>query len=144
MSMALEDSPRLDDDEPQSPEPLQRSDSELSDANDIPTTSHHTSTQLDEPISDNDAMHDMATSDLDADADADANEGGDDDFEEDGDVSGQDNVLAHDVSSSEAGSSSGKRKVEDVDDEEYMKQNPELYGLRRSVSVVVMLRCLPR
>ena len=27
---------------------------------------------------------------------------------------------------------SGKRKAE-VDDEEYMKQNPELYGLRRSV-----------
>jgi chromodomain-helicase-DNA-binding protein 1 len=139
--MAIEHSPHLDDDdEPQSPMPPQRSDSELSDVNDIPVTSHHSTAHLAEPASDNDAMHDMAISDVDADADLDA-EGGDADFEEDVEVSFQDNGLTHDMSSSEAESSSGKRKADDVDDEEYMKQNPELYGLRRSVSIVAVSRC---
>jgi chromodomain-helicase-DNA-binding protein 1 len=138
--MAIEHSPEIDDDEPQSPMPPQRSDSELSDVNDIPATSHHSTAHLDEPTSDNDAMHDMATSDVDADADSDA-EGADADFEGDVEASFQDNGLTHDVSSSEDESSSGKRKADDVDDEEYMKQNPELYGLRRSVSLVPLSRC---
>jgi chromodomain-helicase-DNA-binding protein 1 len=144
MSMAIEHSPDSEDDEPQSPMLPQRSESELSDVNDIPATSHHTATLLDEPESDDDAMHNMATSDVDAEADADVADGGDAEFEEDVDVSSQENGLTHNVSSSEAESSSGKRRNDDVDDEEYMKQNPELYGLRRSVSLLTTSRCFLR
>lgn len=113
-----------------SPQPT-RDESELPDADDIPThtISSHAAPQ-DEAHSDDDAIHDMATSSLDEDEDAPGED--DADFDETTPPPGQTDAMDHDRSSSESSSRPGKRKV-DVDDEEYMKQNPELYGLRRSV-----------
>ncbi|KAK4508468.1 hypothetical protein PRZ48_002207 [Zasmidium cellare] len=111
-----------------SPQP-QRSESDLSDANDIPTTTLSPDAPQDGVHSDDDAIHDMATSELDEDEDAPGEE--DADFDEASPPPGQADAAHNAASSSESSSRSGKRKAE-VDDEEYMKQNPELYGLRRS------------
>ena len=111
-----------------------RSESELSDLRDIPTDHvPSTSAPQDDIHSDDDAIHDMATSELEEDEDAPGEE--DADFDEETPPPEQPAGMDHDRSSSEDVSRPGKRKA-DVDDEEYMKQNPELYGLRRSVSVV--------
>lgn len=110
-----------------SAQPL-RSESELSDLNDAPPPR---SPPQDETHSDDDAIHDMATSEMEDDEDA----PGEDDAEYEA-ASPQPETtggMRHDRSSSEEDVRSGKRKSE-VDDEQYMKQNPELYGLRRSVS----------
>ncbi|EME50139.1 hypothetical protein DOTSEDRAFT_68860 [Dothistroma septosporum NZE10] len=112
-----------------SPQPTVE-ESELPDADDIPITriSSHAAPQ-DETHSDDDAIHDMATSSLDEDEDAPGED--DADFDDASPPPEHTDVLDHDRSSSESSSRPGKRKA-DVDDEEYMKQNPELYGLRRS------------
>ncbi|CAK4032372.1 related to transcriptional regulator CHD1 [Lecanosticta acicola] len=111
------------------PQPT-RSESELSDLHDVPTnTMPSTSAPQEEVHSDDDAIHDMATSELDEDEDAPGEE--DADFDEETPPPAQPDGMDHDRSSSESISRPGKRKAE-VDDEEYMKQNPELYGLRRS------------
>lgn len=116
---------------PKAPLPRTRSDSDLSDLNDIPTTTLSPTTgPADEPPSDDDAIHDMATSELDEDEDAPGEE--DADFDEETPPPGHADRMDVDGSESESSSRPGKRKAE-VDDEELMKQNPELYGLRRSV-----------
>ena len=113
-----------------SPRP-QRSESELSDAGDIPTTAITSiSEHPPQEPSDDDAIHDMATSELDEDEDAEGEE--DADFDEETPPPEPANGMRHDRSSSEDSVRPGKRKAP-VDDEEFMKQNPELYGLRRSV-----------
>ena len=114
-----------------SPQPP-RSESDLSDLNDLPTTgmSSVTPPEAGTP-SDDDAIHDMATSELDDDEEDAAGEE-DADFDEETPPPEAANGMRHDRSLSEESSRPGKRKA-DVDDEEYMKQNPELYGLRRSV-----------
>ncbi|KAF2162356.1 hypothetical protein M409DRAFT_69242 [Zasmidium cellare ATCC 36951] len=111
-----------------SPQP-QRSESDLSETNDIPTTTLSPDAPQDGAHSDDDAIHDMATSELDEDEDAPGEE--DADFDEVTPPPEQADAAHNAASSSESSSRSGKRKA-DVDDEEYMKQNPELYGLRRS------------
>lgn len=119
---------------PQAP----RSESELSDLNDLPTTTNVSLTPQDdvEP-SDDDAIHDMATSELDEDEDAEGEE--DAEFDEESPAPEAVHGMRHDRLTSEESVRPSKRKAE-VDDEEYMKQNPELYGLRRSVSIVLSLR----
>ncbi|KAI5369922.1 Putative chromo/chromo shadow domain, helicase, Helicase superfamily 1/2, ATP-binding protein [Septoria linicola] len=106
-----------------------RSESELSDTNDFPAAMASPDGANDGMFSDDDAVHDMATSELDEDEDAPGEEDADFDMES------PTRTRLHDIdrrrSSSESSSRPGKRKA-DVDDEEYMKQNPELYGLRRS------------
>lgn len=117
---------------PKAPLPRTRSDSDLSDLNDIPTTTISSTTgAADEAPSDDDAIHDMATSELEEDEDAPGEE--DADFDEETPYAGHADRMDVDASSSESGARPRKRKTE-VDDEELMKQNPELYGLRRSVS----------
>lgn len=118
---------------PQPPLPRTRSDSDLSDLNDIPTTTISPSAgPADEAPSDDDAIHDMATSELEEDEDAPGEE--DADFDDEAPAPGHADRMDIDASSSESGARHGRRKAE-VDDEELMKQNPELYGLRRSVSM---------
>ncbi|WPG99478.1 chromodomain helicase hrp3 [Acrodontium crateriforme] len=131
--MSIPDRPDSDNDEGhQSPfaRPA-RSESELSDVNDLPRTTIPTSTDRQQQRdSDDDAMHEMATSEIDEDEDA----TGEDDADFDGGVSPQeqeDDTRLDDEESSDDEVRPVKRKVE-VDDEEYMKLNPELYGLRRS------------
>lgn len=116
---------------PQAP----RSESELSDLNDLPTTTNVSLTPQDdlEP-SDDDAIHDMATSELDEDEDAEGEE--DAEFDEESPAPEAIDGMRHDRLTSEESVRPSKRKAE-VDDEEYMKQNPELYGLRRSVRIVL-------
>ena len=103
------------------------------DVGDIPTTTISSITeQQDAGLSDDDAIHDMATSELEDDEDA----PGEEEVEEDADFDEETPPPEQRrESSSSAGSlRPGKRKAESqLDDEEYMKQNPELYGLRRSV-----------
>lgn len=114
-----------------SPQPP-RSESELSDINDIPDTTMSSVTgQDDADHSEDDAIHDMATSELDDDEDAPGEE--DADFDEETPPPEAADGMRHDRSTSEDSLRPGKRKVDGLDDEEYMKQNPELYGLRRSV-----------
>ncbi len=114
---------------------LERSESELSDVNDLPTNSISPNTEVDDmEHSDDDAIHAMATSELDEDEDAPGEE--DADFSEETPPPQDVDAMRHDRSSSGGSSRLGKRKADDVDDEEYMKQNPELYGLRRSVRML--------
>lgn len=117
------------------PSPLsRRSESELSDLNELPTTTISSATPEDDAeASDDDAIHDMATSELDDEDDAPGEE--DADFDEETPPPQAANGMRHDRSVSEDSARLGKRKAtEEIDDEDYMKQNPELYGLRRSVS----------
>lgn len=110
-----------------------RSESPLSDVGDLPTTTVSSITgPQDEDHSEDDAIHDMATSELDDEEDA----PGEDDEEEDAEFDEETPPPEDDLqrSPSESSLRPGKRKAESpIDDEEYMKQNPELYGLRRSV-----------
>lgn len=112
----------------------EQSDSELSDAVDLPPTATIPSLngQQDIEPSDDDAIHDMATSELDEDEE-DAPGEEDAEFDEDTPLHDESEGMRHDRSSSEESVRPPKRKAGDVDDDEYMKQNPELYGLRRSV-----------
>lgn len=108
-----------------------RRESELSNMDDFPTAAIASPDGANDGMfSDDDAVHDMATSELDEDDDAPGEE--DADFDMESPPPRQVDAMDHDRSSSESSSRPGKRKA-DVDDEEYMKQNPELYGLRRSV-----------
>lgn len=111
----------------------EQSESELSDAVDLPptTTIPSLNGHPDLEPSDDDAIHDMATSELDDEEDAPGED--DADFDDDAPLHDDAEGMRHDRSSSEDSVRPAKRKAEDVDDEEYMKQNPELYGLRRSV-----------
>lgn len=119
---------------PQSPSPASlHSDSELSDVNDPPVAASTTVNRATGSMSDEDALHEMATSDMDADDDALGEDDADFDEEMPTRTSGH---IMQDRSPSESSSSLGKRKADEIDDEEYMKQNPELYGLRRSVCCV--------
>jgi len=121
-----------------SPHPT-RSESELSDLNDLPTASR--AEAGDHPDSDEDAMHDMATSELYDEEDAAGEE--DADFEQETPPPEPSRGSRHDRSLSEESSRPGKRKS-GADDEEYMKQNPELYGLRRSVRISDSIRSFTR
>ena len=106
-----------------------RSESELSDLNDIPPSR----SELREHVhSDDDAIHDMATSEMDEDEDAPGEV--DAEYESDSPLVAATNGMRHDRVPSEDSLRPGKRKPE-VDDEEFMRQNPDLYGLRRSVRV---------
>ncbi|GAB7364406.1 hypothetical protein MBLNU230_g4949t1 [Neophaeotheca triangularis] len=113
-----------------SPQPT-RSESDLSDVNDISTTLPTESRQDENAASEDDAMHDMATSDEGDSADAAGEE--DADFDEEAPSPEPASGMRHDRSGSDDSQRSSKRKAGEVDDDEYMKQNPELYGLRRSV-----------
>jgi chromodomain-helicase-DNA-binding protein 1 len=93
--------------------------------------------QSDDEPSDDDAIHDMATSELDEDEDAEGE--ADADFDEETPPPGPVGGMRHDRSLSEDSVRPGKRKAE-IDDEEYMKLNPELYGLRRSVRTLLTPR----
>lgn len=128
--MANGHSDNVDGDLLKPPAQPRRSESEISDTNDFPTAMDSPDAANEGMFSDDDAVHDMATSELDEDEDAPGEE--DADFDMESPRPRQDDAHAHDRSSSEPSSRPGKRKA-DVDDEEYMKQNPELYGLRRSV-----------
>lgn len=122
--------PSDDDDHATATQQLSRSESELSDVNDLVTTDTLTSNHLDAPESADEAMQDMATSQSDDDGDAAGSE--DADFDLESPPSPQSNESRRNSLSSEASSQTRKRKV-DVDDDQYMQENPELYGLRRSV-----------
>jgi len=113
--------------------PSRRSESELSDLNELPTTTMSSASPPDDAdASEDDAIHDMATSELDDEDDAPGEE--DADFDEETPPPAAGSRMRQDESMSEDSGRPGKRKADDVEDEEFMKQNPELYGLRRSVS----------
>lgn len=117
-----------------SPPPArEQSESELSDAVDLPPAAAvpPTTGPDDMTPSDDDAIHDMATSEIDDEEDAPGEE--DADFDNETPMHDESEGMRHDRSSSEDSIRRPKRKAEDLDDEELMKQNPELYGLRRSV-----------
>lgn len=122
----------MDDDRLAPSSRFDRSESELSDINDLPMTSNVEMNGVEH--SDDDAIHAMATSELDEDEDA----PGEDDVDMDDDMTPRDSAdrLSQDRAS-QGSSRSGKRKAEMLeevlDDDQYIQQNPELYGLRRSV-----------
>ena len=122
------------DDDARSDSSLPRpgTESPLSDVNDLPAAAARTNGAQHQEASEDDAIHDMATSELEEDEED--GEEKDADFDEETPPPEGTNGLRHDGSSSEDDVRSGKRKAT-VDDEAFMKQNPELYGLRRSVCV---------
>lgn len=125
-----------DDDHSDSPPRRVGSESPLSDVNDLPTTAvSHMDDQTPEEASDDDAMQDMATSEVEEEDEVAAEQ--DADFDEETPPPEATNGMRHDGSSSEEDVRSGKRRGGAVDDEQYMKQNPELYGLRRSVRTIL-------
>ncbi|KAI4715982.1 SNF2 family DNA-dependent chromodomain-containing ATPase [Aureobasidium sp. EXF-10727] len=100
-----------------------RSESELSDVNDIPDQAV--------PESADHIMHDVASPRSDEDEDADGSDDGDYDAPSPPSRASVDS--RHSSVSSDGSSVPRKRKAEpDVDDDQYMQENPELYGLRRS------------
>ncbi|CAC9894770.1 unnamed protein product [Aureobasidium pullulans] len=100
------------------------SESELSDVNDIPDQTV--------PESIDHVMQDAASPRSDEDEDADGSD--DADYDAPSPPSRASVDSRHSSVSSEASSLPRKRKAEpDVDDEQYMQENPELYGLRRSI-----------
>jgi hypothetical protein len=109
-----------------------RSESELSDVNDIPDQAATESADQ--------VMHDVASPRSDEDEDADGSDDGD--YDAPSPPSRASVESRHSSVSSDASSLPRKRKAEpehDVDDDQYMQENPELYGLRRSVSQAVIL-----
>ena len=140
MSMMNGHSSEVDDNHLRPSPQLPRSESELSDVGDIPTTTiSPTTEQQDEVHSDDNAIHDMATSELDEEEDAPSED--DADFDEETPPPDEADAMRLDRSSSEDSLRPGKRKADVVDDEQYMKQNPELYGLRRSVCAEIRAAC---
>ena len=114
-----------------------RSESELSDLNDPPAAvAPHEGADADG----DDAMHDMATSELDDDEDAPGED--DADYDVGTPPPEQADRVEDDRSSSEDSLRPGRRKKK-VDEDELMEQNPELYGLRRSVRMPVSLPSSP-
>ncbi|KAL1306662.1 hypothetical protein AAFC00_005335 [Neodothiora populina] len=106
-----------------------RSDSELSDVNDVlPSNLPSTDLQQEEVLA-NEDMQDMVTSQSEGEEDAAGSE--DAEYAAESPPSPQSNGSRRNSLSSETSSQPRKRKV-DVDDDKYMQQNPELYGLRRS------------
>lgn len=109
------------------------SESELSDVNDQQMTD--VPADLQDGNGDDsmeDAMHEMETSESDNDEDAEGSE--DAEYEE---------ALPQPIRTRQSTSSSqsprpAKRKAS-VDDDDYMQQNPELYGLRRSVWIFLIV-----
>jgi len=102
-----------------------RSESELSDVNDIPDQAVTESADH--------VMHDVASPRSDEDEDADGSDDGD--YDAPSPPSRASVESRHSSVSSDASSLPRKRKAEpepDVDDDQYMQENPELYGLRRS------------
>ncbi|KAH0284357.1 SNF2 family DNA-dependent chromodomain-containing ATPase, partial [Aureobasidium sp. EXF-3399] len=101
-----------------------RSESELSDVNDIPDQA------VTESI--DHVMNDVASPRSDEDEDADGSDDGDYDAPSPPSRASVDS--RHSSVSSDASSVPRKRKAAepDVDDDQYMQENPELYGLRRS------------
>ena len=115
----------LDDDRLKpSPQPP-RSESELSDLNDLPSAQYD---EEDDAPADDDADDAIHDEDEDAPGEEDA------DFDQETPPPEAADGIRYDRSSSDDSLRPGRRKT-DIDDEEYMKQNPELYGLRRSVRV---------
>ena len=108
-----------------------RSDSELSDVNDnVPSNPLALDAQHEDESADEHAV-DMATSASEAEEDAAGSE--DADYAAAGSPpSPRSNASRHNSMSSETSSQPRKRKAEVVA-ELYMQENPELYGLRRSV-----------
>jgi len=108
-----------------------RSESELSDVNDIPDQA------VTESI--DHVMNDVASPRSDEDEDADGSDDGDYDAPSPPSRASVDS--RHSSVSSDASSVPRKRKAAepDVDDDQYMQENPELYGLRRSVSQPAVL-----
>lgn len=108
-----------------------RSESELSDVNDIPDQA------VTESI--DHVMNDVASPRSDEDEDADGSDDGD--YDAPSPPSRASNDSRHSSVSSDASSVPRKRKAAepDVDDDQYMQENPELYGLRRSVSQPAVL-----
>lgn len=107
------------------------SESDLSDLQEAQISESHHANGQDEVESMDDTMHDMATSESDEEEDAEGEDDADFDIET---PSVQNGTLRRESSSSHDSSHPTKRKAS-VDDDEFMLQNPELYGLRRSVRI---------
>ena len=132
MSMSKDASPNMHDAHVDPPPQREHSGSDLSDAESLPpATTIPSNPEQDIDPSDDDAIHDMATSEIDDEEDAPGED--DADFDDETPMHDESEGMRHDRSSSEDSSRPAKRKADDYDDEELMKQNPELYGLRRSV-----------
>ena len=114
-----------------SPSPS-RSESELSEIHDNQVINRLSPDPQDDDQSMEDAVHDMQTSESDDDEDADGEE--DADYDAEPPMAIQDSGR-HGSMSSQSSSHHSKRKHDDYDEDECMAQNPELYGLRRSVSL---------
>lgn len=106
------------------------SESDLSDVNDLVPSNILPTDAQDEHEAANEGLQDMATSQSDDEEDAAGSE--DADYAAESPPSLPSNGSRRDSLSSDTSSQPRKRKVE-VDDDQFMQQNPELYGLRRSV-----------
>ena len=101
----------------------EESDSELSDPSDHPAEPASPAIpEVDIKHDESMEMEEMSEEDADAEADA--------DFEVDDSM--QQEIKEDDASSSDESIRPAKRKAQAVDDEDYMRSNPDLYGLRRS------------
>jgi len=112
------------------------SESDLSEAQDPEAITEMSIDPLPDQNSMEDAVHDMATSESDEEEDAEG--------EDDADYNSEspprdDDAMRQEESESDVSPRPGKRKAEDGDD--YMQQNPELYGLRRSVRTRCRICC---
>lgn len=105
------------------------SDSELSDAKDATAEDGSSNDEAQEDTHDEDAQgYSMTDSSEDVDAEGEP----DGDYDSETPPPAEQEASAAETSSSDTSRRPSKRKAS-VDDDEFMEQNPELYGLRRSV-----------
>lgn len=130
--MSLEDGHLSPTERDQATATLQHSHSEsdLSDVNDLVPSNILPADAQNEDEAANEGLQDMATSQSEDEEDAAGSE--DADYAAESPPSPPSNGSRRNSLSSDTSSQPRKRKVE-VDDDQFMQQNPELYGLRRSV-----------
>lgn len=118
-----------------------RAETQRAGTHDRNATNHPTAIEFDkEAESADETMQDMVTSDSDSDEDA----AGEEDGEFDIGTPPRDNARSARGSSLSSTSSGALKRKPSLDDEEFMQQNPELYGLRRSVRHLGMPTLNPR
>jgi len=125
----------MTDDAPDVEIPSPHSESDLSEAQDPEGITEMSLDPQADQNSMEDAVHDMATSESDGEEDAEGEDDADYDSES---PSREEDVMRQEESESDNSPRPGKRKAEGGED--YMQQNPELYGLRRSVRLPAKTR----
>lgn len=121
--------------------------SDLSDANDAPLVARHVATSPTPSSGHEDSIHDLdahADDIADESTDEDLNASDDGDFDAEDDAAGSQSDVPRDAGSSSSSSHRAAKRKAELAEDEHMRENPELYGLRRSVCCQAFASCCSR